>query len=105
MQNKNISIFVIFLTCTLSLLSSAAVKFVDVTAASGIDFRHINGAEGAYHLRKPSVLVARFLTRTTTAILMSISSTAGIGTRPLQRNSHPVRSIKTTATVHLRTLR
>lgn len=50
MKNKNITIFVIFLTCTLSLLSSASVKFVDVTAASGIDFRHINGAEGAYHL-------------------------------------------------------
>ncbi|MDE0554793.1 MAG: VCBS repeat-containing protein, partial [Candidatus Poribacteria bacterium] len=50
MKNKNISIFVLFLICILSLLSSAAVEFVDVTAGSGIDFRHINGAEGAYHL-------------------------------------------------------
>ena len=29
---------------------SAAIHFVDVTAAAGINFRHINGAEGAYHL-------------------------------------------------------
>ncbi len=50
MKNKNIAIFVIFLICTRSLLASAAVEFVDVTAESGIDFRHINGAEGAYHL-------------------------------------------------------
>lgn len=32
------------------MLSSADVQFVDVTAESGINFRHINGAEGAYHL-------------------------------------------------------
>lgn len=50
MKNKNRAIFVIFLICTRSLLASAAVEFVDVTAESGIDFRHINGAEGAYHL-------------------------------------------------------
>ena len=29
---------------------SAAIHFVDVTTAAGINFRHINGAEGAYHL-------------------------------------------------------
>ena len=28
----------------------AAIQFVDVTAEAGIDFRHINGASGAYHL-------------------------------------------------------
>ena len=50
MKNKNIVIFVILLACTLPLLASAAVEFVDVTAESGIDFQHINGAEGAYHL-------------------------------------------------------
>ena len=50
MKNKNIVTFVICLICTRSLLASAVVEFVDVTAASGIDFRHINGAEGAYHL-------------------------------------------------------
>lgn len=32
------------------MLSSADVQFVDVTAESGINFLHINGAEGAYHL-------------------------------------------------------
>ena len=32
------------------LLSSAAVQFVDVTAEAGINFQHVNGAEGAYHL-------------------------------------------------------
>ncbi|MDE0014475.1 MAG: FG-GAP-like repeat-containing protein [Candidatus Poribacteria bacterium] len=50
MKNKNISIFIIFLVGTVPLLSSAAVQFVDVTAEAGINFRHINGAEGAYHL-------------------------------------------------------
>ena len=29
---------------------STAIQFVDVTEEAGIDFRHINGAEGAYHL-------------------------------------------------------
>ncbi len=32
------------------LSSFAAVQFVDVTAEAGINFQHINGAEGAYHL-------------------------------------------------------
>ena len=35
---------------TVPLLSSADVQFVDVTAEAGINFRHISGAEGAYHL-------------------------------------------------------
>ena len=38
------------LVCTVSLSSFAAVQFVDVTAEAGINFQHINGAEGAYHL-------------------------------------------------------
>ena len=29
---------------------ATAIQFVDVTAEAGINFRHINGAEGAYHL-------------------------------------------------------
>ena len=50
MKNKNISIFIVLLSCAIPLSSSAAVQFVDVTAEAGINFRHINGAEGAYHL-------------------------------------------------------
>ena len=37
--------FLILLTCV-----SANVQFVDVTKEAGIDFRHVNGAEGDYHL-------------------------------------------------------
>lgn len=32
------------------LLSFGDVEFVDVTAEAGINFRHVNGAEGTYHL-------------------------------------------------------
>ena len=32
------------------MLSPAAIQFVDVTEEAGIDFRHVNGAEGEYHL-------------------------------------------------------
>ena len=28
----------------------AAIQFVDVTEEAGISFRHINGAEGAFHI-------------------------------------------------------
>ena len=37
--------FLILLTCV-----SANVQFIDVTKEAGIDFRHVNGAEGDYHL-------------------------------------------------------
>ena len=50
MKNKNIPIFIILLTYSIPFLSSADVQFVDVTAETGINFRHVNGAEGAYHL-------------------------------------------------------
>ena len=32
------------------MLLSAEVQFVDVTTEAGINFQHVNGAEGAYHL-------------------------------------------------------
>ena len=32
------------------LLGAAGIQFVDVTEKAGIGFRHVNGAEGAYHL-------------------------------------------------------
>lgn len=32
------------------MFSAAAIQFVDVTEEAGIDFHHINGAEGAFHL-------------------------------------------------------
>ena len=50
MKNKNTLLFVILLVYTVPLLSSAEVEFVDVTVAAGINFRHVNGAEGSYHL-------------------------------------------------------
>ena len=50
MKSKYISIFIILLIYTVPLLSSAEIQFVDVTEKAGINFRHVNGAEGAYHL-------------------------------------------------------
>lgn len=50
MKNKHILPLIILLTCASPLLSAAAVQFVDVTEEAGIHFRHVNGAEGAYHL-------------------------------------------------------
>ncbi len=50
MKNKSILIFIILLAYTVPLLTSAEVQFVDVTEESGINFQHINGAEGAYHI-------------------------------------------------------
>ncbi len=41
--------FLILLTCGIPCVS-ANVQFVDVTIEAGIDFRHVNGAEGDYHL-------------------------------------------------------
>ena len=50
MKSRSIDILIVLLICVLFSPSSAAIQFVDVTAEAGIDFRHINGAEGAYHL-------------------------------------------------------
>ena len=50
MKSKSIGIFIVLLICVPHSLSSASIHFVDVTTAAGINFRHINGAEGAYHL-------------------------------------------------------
>ena len=50
MKSKSICLLIISLICARSSLSPAAIQFVDVTAEAGINFRHINGAEGAYHL-------------------------------------------------------
>ena len=48
MKNKHIFLFIILLIYP--LFSAAAIQFVDVTEEAGIDFHHINGAEGAFHL-------------------------------------------------------
>ncbi len=50
MKSKNGRYLIVFLVCVSPLLSSTAIQFVDVTEEAGISFRHINGAEGAYHL-------------------------------------------------------
>ena len=50
MKSKNMSLLIILLICAPLSLSSAEIQFVDVTTEAGINFRHINGAEGAYHL-------------------------------------------------------
>ena len=74
MKNKNLCILIVFLIGLSTISSqppaiskeassgltdsqqptadshSATIQFVDVTTAAGINFRHINGAEGAYHL-------------------------------------------------------
>ena len=47
---KNTPLLIIFLISVLPLLEAAAIQFVDVTEKAGINFRHVNGAEGAYHL-------------------------------------------------------
>ena len=50
MKSKSVTIFIICLISTGPVLSSAEVRFVDVTAEAGIHFQHVNGAAGAYHL-------------------------------------------------------
>ena len=50
MKSKNIHFLIILLICVSPLLPSTAIQFVDVTEEAGINFRHVNGAEGAYHL-------------------------------------------------------
>ena len=50
MKIKCIGILIVLLICVPRSQLSAEIQFVDVTAEAGINFRHINGAEGAYHL-------------------------------------------------------
>ena len=50
MKSKNTLLLTIFLISVLSLLEAAAIQFVDVTEKASINFRHVNGAEGAYRL-------------------------------------------------------
>ena len=50
MKSKNMHLLIILLICAPLSLSPAETQFVDVTTEAGINFRHINGAEGAYHL-------------------------------------------------------
>ena len=50
MKSKNTRLLFICLICASPVLGAAAIQFVDVTEKAGIDFRHVNGAEGAYHL-------------------------------------------------------
>ena len=50
MKSKSVHLLIIFLICAPLSLSSAAIQFIDVTAEAGITFRHINGAEGTFHL-------------------------------------------------------
>ena len=50
MKSKNGHFLIILLICASPLLPSTAIQFVDVTEEAGINFRHVNGAEGAYHL-------------------------------------------------------
>ena len=42
--------FIILLTCGMHCVAAANGQFVDVTKEAGIEFRHINGAAGDYHL-------------------------------------------------------
>ncbi len=48
MKSKNIFLLIILLIYP--LCSATAIQFVDVTEEAGIDFHHVNGAEGAFHL-------------------------------------------------------
>ena len=50
MKSKNMHLLIVLLICAPLSLSPAETQFVDVTTEAGINFRHINGAEGAYHL-------------------------------------------------------
>ena len=50
MKSKNVRYLIVLFVCISPLLPSTAIQFADVTEEAGIDFRHINGAEGAYHL-------------------------------------------------------
>ena len=50
MKSKGMHLLIVLLICAPLSLSPAETQFVDVTTEAGINFRHINGAEGAYHL-------------------------------------------------------
>ncbi|MCG9130377.1 VCBS repeat-containing protein [Candidatus Poribacteria bacterium] len=50
MKNKNIRLLIILFVCALPVLSAAAIQFVDVTEKAGINFHHVTGAEGAFHI-------------------------------------------------------
>ncbi len=50
MKNKNIRLLIILFIYALPVLASTAIQFVDVTENAGINFHHVNGAEGAFHI-------------------------------------------------------
>ena len=50
MKDKTRFLLIGFLVYALPLFSVAAIQFVDVTEEADINFRHINGAEGAFHI-------------------------------------------------------
>lgn len=50
MKDKTRFLLIVFLVYMLPLFSVTAIQFVDVTEEAGINFQHINGAEGAFHL-------------------------------------------------------
>ena len=50
MRNKTRLLLILLFIYVLPLFSVAAIQFVDVTEEAGISFRHINGAEGAFHI-------------------------------------------------------
>ncbi|MYK22972.1 hypothetical protein F4054_12025 [Candidatus Poribacteria bacterium] len=47
---KNTPLLILCLVCVSPLLEAATIQFVDATEKAGINFRHVNGAEGAFHL-------------------------------------------------------
>ena len=49
-KSKNTLLLIICLVCVSPLLEAATIQFVDVTEKAGINFRHVNGAEGSYRL-------------------------------------------------------
>ena len=49
-KSKNTRLLIICLLCLSPVLEAATIQFVDVTEKAGINFRHVNGAEGAYRL-------------------------------------------------------
>ena len=50
MKSKTIHRLIILLVCASPVFSAAAIQFVDVTEEAGINFHHVNGADGAFHL-------------------------------------------------------
>ena len=49
-KSKNTLLLIICLVYVSPLLEAATIQFVDVTEKAGINFRHVNGAEGDYRL-------------------------------------------------------